>query len=87
MTTRTKHEILSFDAPFRLPGIEGLLPAGNYEVETEEELLEQMSFPAYHRLSTTIRVPLSAVSYQVYRVEPDDLAAGRRAETNDLPTR
>lgn len=80
MTTRTKRETLSFTVPFKLPGVEGTVPAGEYEVETEEELLEQLSFRAYHRLSTRIRIPLSDASYQSFSVDPADLEAALAAQ-------
>lgn len=78
MSSRTKREMMSFAAPFTVPGLEGAIPAGTYEVETEEELLEELSFPAYRRVSTTIRLPVpggGASSYQVVRVDPADLEA------------
>ena len=70
--------MISFAEAFTLPGREGSIPAGTYEVETEEELLEQLSFPVYRRASTTIRVPMQgggASSYQMVRVDPADLVS------------
>ena len=75
MTTRTTRDMMVFPAPFSLPGFPGTIPAGTYEVETEEELLGQLSFRAYHRLSTTIRIPIGSTSYQMVRVNPADLEA------------
>jgi hypothetical protein len=84
VTDRTKREMMSFAEAFTLPGLEGSIPAGSYEVETEEELLEQLSFPVYRRVSTTIRLPMQgggASSYQIVRVDPADLSAagGKRS--------
>ena len=75
MTLRTKSRKLTFQRPFSLRGVQGLLPPGTYTVETDEELLEQLSFTAYQRVATSIRVPVggSANSYQMFRVEPADL--------------
>ncbi len=70
MTIRTRRESVTFGSPFPLPGVEGLQPAGTYVVETDEELLEQLSFTAYRRISTTLVVPLGSGSYQMIRVEP-----------------
>jgi len=36
--------------------LEEVQPAGAYTVETDEELLEGLSFPAYRRVSTLIRL-------------------------------
>ena len=80
MTTRTRYETVTFPTAFTLPGVDGTIPPGSYEVATEEELLEQLSFPAYHRLSTTMRIPMTgggSASYQVVRVDPADLEAAQ----------
>jgi hypothetical protein len=45
-----------------LKGVERLLPAGDYRVVTDEELIEGLSFPAYHRISTVIFVPAQSKS-------------------------
>ena len=58
MTTRTTTKTLVFTQPFVLTGIDGAQPAGSYVVETDEELLQDVSFPAYRRLATWIRLPL-----------------------------
>ena len=74
---RTRRESVTFPSPFALPGLDGLQPAGTYVVETDEELLEQLSFTAYHRISTSIVVPLGGGSYQMIKVAPDVLEAAR----------
>lgn len=57
MTIRTSQTTLTFRSPFLLGGFEELLPAGSYEVETDEALLEGPSFPAYRRLHAVIHLP------------------------------
>ena len=47
MTMRTSRRTVTFARPFSLRGIETEQPAGTYAVETDEELLEGLSFPAY----------------------------------------
>jgi hypothetical protein len=54
MLTRSRRTKLVFKRPFTLKGLDHPQPAGTYDVETEEELLEGLSFPAYRRVSTTI---------------------------------
>ncbi|MDH3669270.1 MAG: hypothetical protein OEN23_20340 [Paracoccaceae bacterium] len=54
MTTRTSKKTVNFTRPFVLGGFDEELPAGAYVVETDEELLQGISFPAYRRISTLI---------------------------------
>jgi hypothetical protein len=57
MTVRTIRRTISFLRPFYLKRVDRLLPPGDYQVMTDEELIEGLSFPAYHRVSTAIFVP------------------------------
>ena len=43
--------------PFNLIGIDEVQPAGTYTVETDEELLQTLSVPAYRGISTLMRLP------------------------------
>jgi hypothetical protein len=52
---------------FRLKGVDTVSPPVDYEVVTDEELIEGLSFSIYHRLSTAIIVPLQ--SQQAFSVE------------------
>jgi hypothetical protein len=60
MTTRSRHETITFKHPFRIKGIDRLLPAGAYEVITDEEMIEGLSFASYRRVATMIMVPGAA---------------------------
>jgi len=63
MTLRTTQKDVTFQKPFSLAGLEEVLPAGVYVVDTEEELIEGLSFTAYQRTNTTIHLqPKSADS-------------------------
>jgi hypothetical protein len=44
MTIRSRREVVTFKHPFRIRGIDRLLPAGAYEVSTDEETIEGLSF-------------------------------------------
>ena len=77
MNPRTSRRSVSFRAPFRLSGLDGLQPAGTYIIETDEELLEELSFPAYRRVSTSIVMPRGASSYQMIRIDPAELEAAQ----------
>ncbi len=57
MTTRTRRETINFKHPFRIKGIDRLLSPGGYEVVTDEEQIEGLSFPAFRRIATMIMVP------------------------------
>lgn len=54
-TQRTTIRTVTFARSFNLDGIDESLPAGAYRVETDEELLQGVSFPAYRRTGTTIQ--------------------------------
>jgi hypothetical protein len=67
MTVRTTRKKVTFMHSFLLKGIDRTLPAGEYEVVTDEELIEGLSFPVYHRVATMMCVP--AESYRASSVE------------------
>jgi hypothetical protein len=78
MMMRTSQKIVTFTQPFRLRGVEEMLPAGAYQVETDEELVQGLSFPVYRRVATVIFLPSrpgSAVSAQVVDIDPLELKA------------
>src|SRR5579884_1066617 len=74
-----------FARPFSLAGLDGLQPAGTYTIETQEELLEGLSFPAYRRIGTVILLPArpgSMITGQAVAVDPAELeAAAQEAKT------
>jgi hypothetical protein len=74
MTLRTDTKVVTFRRPFRLAGLDGEMPAGVYAVETDEERLA-LSFEAYRRVATWIRVPLGSVpgSSQTVPIDPAEL--------------
>jgi hypothetical protein len=78
MTTRTSRKTLTFSGPFSLKGVDRELPAGDYRVVTDEELIEGLSFPVYRRVSTMIFVPAQshrASSVEMVTIDPLDLEA------------
>lgn len=78
MTTRTTCRTMTFFRPFKLSGMESEQPAGRYAVETDEELLEDLSFPAYRRTATYLTLPRRAhgvSSVEMIRVDPTELDA------------
>ena len=57
MTMRSRRETVHFRHPFRIRGIDRQLAAGAYEVITDEEMIEGLSFTAFRRVATMIMVP------------------------------
>lgn len=56
MTIRTTKQTVLFKHPFVIGGSDEKLPAGTYTIETDEELIEGISFPAYRRQSVLIHL-------------------------------
>ena len=74
--TRTIRRTIAFRRPFYLTGVDRLLPPGDYDVVTDEELIEGLSFSAYHRVSTAIFVPApSGSAIEMVTIDPLDLEA------------
>jgi len=87
MITRTHRTTSSFTRPFLLRGVDHLLPPGTYEVLTEEELVEGLSFPVYRRLSTMMFVPGRwASSLEMVTIDPVELAAAQDRDAKQEPS-
>jgi hypothetical protein len=88
MTERTTRALVTFLQPFSLVDVDGLQPAGTYLVETVEQTLDDLSFVAYRRTSTTITLPAlgtATLRRQVITIDPNDLeAAWNRDDLADL---
>ena len=88
MTIRSRREVVTFEHPFRIRGIDRLLPAGAYEVVTDEETIEGLSFEAFRRVATMIKVPAegSRLAMEVVSIGSVDLADAQRidASTSDV---
>ena len=77
---RTTRETVTFEHPFSLYALDGVQPAGTYMVETDEDLIQGVSFLAYRRVATTIYLPLrngGPGSFQAVRVDPRELKEAR----------
>ncbi len=57
MLSRTTTRTVTFLMPFSVAAASHDLPAGAYLVETDEELIQGLSFPAYRRVATFLRIP------------------------------
>jgi hypothetical protein len=76
MTIRTSSKTVSFARPFLLKGVDRVLVAGQYKVITDEELIEELSFPVYRCVATMIFVPAdseNSSSVEMVAIDPRDL--------------
>jgi hypothetical protein len=86
MTTRTTHSVVAFAHPVSLPGVDGVLPAGSYAVDTDEEMIDSLNLVAWRRTATLLHVPARG-GMQTYTVDPDDLAAAAVRDREISPPR
>lgn len=80
MTQRTVHTTITFSQPFLLSGFDEPLQAGTYKIETLEELIEGLSFPAWRRIETLlflIQPPGQPKLTQMAVVDPVELEEAR----------
>ena len=83
MPERMTQSSVTFLHPFLLVGLDGVQPAGTYTIETIEETLDDLSFVAYRRVSTTIIAPAVGtvtLQRQVATIDPQDLEAAQRRD-------
>lgn len=102
MATRTTRLTVTFRRPFVLASFDRELPAGSYDIETDEERLDGISFPVYRRTLTVIRLhpsPDHPGATRTLSVDPNELdaalqrdraparTAGRSEADGGAPTR
>ena len=83
MAERTIETTVTFTRPFTLTGLDGPQPAGTYTIETTEEEILDVSFPAFRRIETLLRLPAvtrPGGTTQAVPVDPAELAAALAAE-------
>ena len=87
MLRRTRRTTVTFTNDFKLDCLDEVLPAGDYCVETDEELLQGISFVAYRRVATMLRLPKQSSNPSLYRtltVDPLDLEAALQRDQNSV---
>ena len=85
MTMRSRRETITFRHPFRIKGIDRLLQAGAYEVITDEEMIEGLSFASFRRVATMIMVPGApsrASSMEMISISATDLSDAQRIDAS-----
>jgi hypothetical protein len=78
MTTRTTRKTITFRQPFGLSAIDAIQPSGTYTVDTDEELIDGLSFLAYRRVATLLHLPSissRAGVTEIVTVDPSELEA------------
>ena len=76
---------MTFAHPFLLKGVDRILAAGDYRVVTDEELIEELSFPVYGRVATMIFVPAEsgrASTVEMVTIDPQDLQVAQELDLN-----
>jgi hypothetical protein len=87
MTTRTRRKLMTFAQPFLLRSIDSVLPAGTYNIVTDEELIDGLSFLAYRRTATWIHLPSIATTTgcrQMILVQPSELEDGYESRMHPM---
>jgi hypothetical protein len=76
ITTRITTRVVTFAHPFTLGEPDDAHPAGSYSVETEEELLQDVSFPAYRRTRVSmqrVEAERTLGLLQIETIDPEQL--------------
>jgi hypothetical protein len=73
VTERSSTRTVHFGHPFLVGDRE--LPAGDYVLETREELVQSLSFPVWLRTATTLYVSPRPGERQAWPVEPEAIEA------------
>jgi hypothetical protein len=85
MTMRSRREKVHFSHPFQIKGIDRLLPPGDYQVITDEEMIEGISFPCFRRVATLIMIPCAAPhhsSIEMISISSIDLSDAQRLDAS-----
>ncbi|XUM23848.1 hypothetical protein ACRAVF_11545 [Bradyrhizobium oligotrophicum S58] len=85
MSIRSRREFVTFKHPFRIRSIERLLPEGTYEVVTDEEMIEGLSFAAYRRVATMMMLPAAgshSAAVEMVSISSVDLADAQRVDAS-----
>jgi hypothetical protein len=85
MTTRSRRETVTFRHAFRIRGVDRQLPAGAYEVITDEEMIEGLSFASFRRVATMFMVPAATAgnsTMEMISISSVDLSDAQRIDAS-----
>ena len=75
---------VKFTAPFALSGLDEIQPPGDYEIDEDEELIDGLSWLAYRRVATFIRLPAISstdrLKSQLVAIDRSELEAAMRQD-------
>lgn len=82
MDVRTTRSTLALRSPFRVRGQNELCPAGEYDVEIDEEIIEGNGRTVYRRVATLILIKSAGLT-RTASIEPAELtrALGHEGES------
>jgi hypothetical protein len=83
MAMRTSKRTVTFIRPFTLGGSGVEFPAGRYFIETDEERVDELSFPFYRRTATLMQLiadPLRPGITETAVIDPLELEAALEAD-------
>lgn len=86
-TLRTSRTTVTFVRPFLLGGSGEVFPKGEYDVETDEELVDGLSFVAYRRVATYVRLHPQPGGARTLTVDPVEFDAALARDLASGPTR
>jgi hypothetical protein len=73
MVTRTTTKQVTFRRPFLLAGFEALQAAGTYNVDTDEEMVDALSYPVWRRTGTTLHLQRAGAT-EFVSIDPEELS-------------
>lgn len=73
MTTRTTTKQVTFRRPFLLTGFDAVQAAGTYAVDTDEEMIDALSYPVWRRTGATLHLP-RAGAMEFVPIDPEELS-------------
>ncbi len=79
MTSRSRRETIVFKHPFKIKSIGRDLAAGSYEIVTDEDMIDGLSFASFRRTSTMMMVPALSPrgSMEMIAIEPSELSVAQ----------
>ena len=86
MLTKTRRTTVHFADAFSLPGIDVVLPSGDYVIVEDEELIDGLSFVAYRRTGTFIEGPSVSSKARSMQMFPIDFADLENVLWQDIAT-
>jgi hypothetical protein len=83
MMTRTTRKTITFRRPFSMSAIDKVQPSGTYTVDTDEELIDGLSFLAYRRVATLLHLPSTSSRVgvtEIVTIDPLELEAALKKD-------